>query len=97
MSSRGIHILAMEETWLKPDISDGEVHIHYRLFRKDRVHRQGGGVGIFCHESLVVRRRTDLESDLEVLWLEVMCNGGPVLIGCVYRPPNQPPTYWNDF
>ena len=27
MSSRGIHILAMAKTWLKPDISDGEVHI----------------------------------------------------------------------
>ena len=44
-----------------------------------------------------MRRRTDLESDLEVLWMEVMCNRGPVLIGCVYRPPNQPINYWNDF
>ena len=52
MSSEGIYVMAMAATWLKPDISDGKVHIpRYRLFCKDKVHGQGGGVGVFCHVS----------------------------------------------
>ena len=73
MSSRGITVFGIAETWLRPSISDGELAIdHYNLLRKDRLHRHGGGVCVYYHESLGVQCRTDLESDdLEILWLDV--------------------------
>ena len=40
MSSRGVEVFGLAETWLKPSIPDGELAIsNYNLFRKDRVHR----------------------------------------------------------
>lgn len=98
LSSRGVHVFGMAETWLKPDISDGELAIpNYKLFRKDRIGRHGGGVGIYCHESLTVKTRSDLDSTLEVLWLEVATPTGTTLIGCGYRPPDMPVSYWDLF
>ena len=96
VSSRGIHLLGIAETWLKPDISGGEVAIpHFKLFRKDRPDRPGGGVAVYCHESLAVRHRFDLESELELLWLEVAVTGHDShVIGCCYRPPNSLAAFW---
>ena len=95
-ATRGIHILGMAETWLKPSISDGELLIpHYKLFRKDRAGR-GGGVGFYCHESLAIRRRSDLEStDLELIWIDVGSGEHTCRVACGYRPPNMSCTYWD--
>ena len=57
IESRGISIFAVAETWLKPDIADGEVDIpHFNLFRKDRINHRGGGVALYCHEDLQIRK-----------------------------------------
>ncbi|XP_065186032.1 uncharacterized protein LOC135816859 [Sycon ciliatum] len=85
----------MAETWLTPDILDSELTIpHFKLHRKDRLQQRGGGVGIYCHESVLARRRTDLETDLELLWIEVSVSSGIVLVGCCYRPPDKPVAFW---
>ena len=86
----------MAETWLKPSISDGELLIpHYKLFRKDRAGR-GGGAGFYCHESLAIRRRSDLEStDLELIWIDVGSGEHTCRVGCGYRPPNMSRAYWD--
>jgi len=98
VASRGIHILGLAETWLRPDIADGELRIpHFKLFRKDRVNQQGGGVAIYCHELVNARRRTDLERDhMEVLWIEVTSGNQRIVLGCGYRAPHHPVGYWND-
>lgn len=93
--SRGINVMALAETWLKPDVTDGELSIpHFTLHRKDRCDRPGGGVAIYCHETLNIRRRKDLESDLEVIWIEISDSGRTTLLGCVYRPPSALVEYW---
>ena len=99
MSSRGISVFGIAETWLRPSISDRELAIdHYNLLRKDHLHRHGGGVCVYYHESLGVQCRTDLESDdLEILWLDVGGSSSCVCIGCGYRPPHMPQTYWDNF
>lgn len=97
LAARGIAVLALAETWLKPDITDGELVIpNYRLYRKDRLGQQGGGVAIYYHNTLQVRRRRDLEDDaLEVLWIEIKAGKDDVLLGSCYRAPDQPAAYWN--
>ena len=89
----------LSSTWLKPSIFDGELAIdYYNLLRKDRLHRHGGGVCVYYHESLGVQRRTDLESDdLEILWLDVGGSSSCVRIGCGCRPPHMPQPYWDNF
>eukprot|EP00117_Sycon_ciliatum_P000897 scpid36489/ scgid4330/ len=96
ISTRGVHILGVAETWLSADVTDGEVNIpHFSVFRKDREGRQGGGVAFYCHTSLQVRRRRDLECELEMLWLEILAPGRHgTLLGCCYRPPNSSAAYW---
>ena len=50
-------ILAVTETWLANHIGDGEVAIeNYRLFRRHRTVRAGGGVFIYIHESYEVKQ-----------------------------------------
>ena len=39
--------------------------------------------------SLSVKRRHDLESDCELLWLEIFTQTEPILFGTFYRPPNS--------
>ena len=100
ISTRGVHILGVAETWLSADVTDREVNIpHFSVFRKDREGRQGGGVAFYCHTSLQVRRRRDLECELEMLWLEILAPGRPgnetVLLGCCYRPPSESAGYWD--
>ena len=57
MSSSGIHLFGIAETWLKPSVSDGEISIpNCMLFRKER-RLHGGGVCVYCHKSIAIRRR----------------------------------------
>ena len=45
---RNMPILAISETWLTDDISDGEVNIDdYRLFGRDGKSKPAGGVWIY--------------------------------------------------
>ena len=94
----GIHLFGIAETWLKPSVTDGEISIpNYTLFRKDR-RLHGGGVCVYFHKSLAIRRRLDLECEtLELLWLELGTGEQSILVGCAYRPPNMRAAYWEDF
>lgn len=98
LSAHGIHLLGIAETWLTPDIADSELSIpHYRLFRRDRVAQNGGGVAIYCHETIHARCRIDLNCDLEMLWVDIQSHGHRTLLGTGYRPPDRPSAYWDDF
>ena len=99
IASRGIHILGLAETWLDDTVRDGELDIpHFTLYRLDRRCRSGGGVAFYCHNSLKIRRREDLETAfLELLWLELQSRGKYSLLGCAYRAPSKPVSCWQDF
>ena len=96
ISTRGIHVLAIAETWWTPDVSDQELSIpHFKLYRRDRPDQQVGGVAVYGHESLAVRQRADLECELEMLWLDILAPGRHgTLLACCYRPPNSSAAYW---
>lgn len=56
-------VLVFSESWLKPKVNNDSVSIENFLppFRTDRCDRLGGGVVIYVRESLLCKRRTDLE------------------------------------
>ena len=60
------------------------------MVRKDR-NRKGGGVCIFIRSDLDFKLRHDLDNDnLEAVWIDVLLpKSKPILIGAVYRPPDQ--------
>ena len=69
----------------------------YNLIRKDRTQRLGGGVCFYYRQDLPVRSRPDLHSEsTETVWVEINGKPGRHLVGCVYRPPGEPVSYWAD-
>ena len=79
ITSRGIKLMCLAKTWLNSNVDDGEVSIpHFAIHRRDRGQR-GGGVAIYSHDSLLVRRCTELESEhLEVIWLKYCKTGSRI-------------------
>ena len=84
--------LALNETFLSPDINDTELIIPgYRLARKDRSKSpksSGGGVIIFIRDNIPFVVRPDLtDNSTEILWLEITRDKCKPLL-TVYRPPD---------
>lgn len=96
----GIDVICVSETWFRPDINDDVFSVNgYRLFRSDRIARsnitglpdrtgRAGGVAIFLKVGISgkVALRSKVEDDMEYIFLDVMCHGSKVFLGCVYRP-----------
>ena len=88
------------ETWLDSSISSSEIMPSgYTVFRKDRpvTSKKGitwGGVCIAIKSNIICHHRSDLDSDSEILWIEINITGTkPILVGSFYRPPNSDRDY----
>ena len=80
----------MTETFLGDDILDSElVDDNYAIFRRDR-NRHGRGVMLVVDASIPAKRRQDLETDCELLWIELSLTPANVLVGVFYNPPDSP-------
>ena len=84
---QGLDLLAVTETFLSDTIHDGElVGAGYSVYRRDR-DRHGGGVMLIIRDSIAATRRYDLETDCELLWVELTSPLLNVLVGVFYNPP----------
>ena len=85
-----IDILAVTETHLDHTKKDDSIFINgYSVYRRDR-NKNGGGVAIYCKNSIRSIRRTDLErNNIELLWVELYINDKKILVASCYRPPGQ--------
>ncbi len=91
LESEDLDVLAVNETFLGEEILDSEiVGDSYRVFRNDR-NRQGGGVMLSINSSIPAVRTQDLESDCELLWVELTLPAAKILVGAFYRPPGPSP------
>ena len=65
----------------------------YRLFRKDRPTRRGGGVGLYVSEQLecIELGLGANEEHVESLWVRIkgQAHKGDITVGVYYRPPDQ--------
>lgn len=96
VSLESYDIVCFTETWLHPNIFDGECFPDcYTVFRSDRNYltkevRYGGGVLIAVKKCLQSHRRSDLEVYDESVWVEIELKKQPnLLIGNIYFPPRS--------
>ena len=85
-----IHLFAVTESWLADDIHDCMLSIpNYSIIRNDRKHRKGGGVCIWCNNSISFELFTPI--DLQPIEIEVICIVLKVfefVVCLVYIPPS---------
>ena len=68
----------------------------YSLFRLDRSSQRGGGVCIYSQNDVPCKAKTGgMRNGVEVTWLEVGSKE-KTFFGCVYRPPQERTTFWDD-
>mgnify|MGYP002803374739 FL=1 len=99
MFKKNIDLIALNETRLDSNISDGVVHLNdYDIRRNDRS-RNRGGVCIYLRSSMNYRIRNDLIStDLEAVCIEICKpHSKPFLVTTIYRPPNASADFFSSF
>lgn len=99
VDSNAYDIICVTETWLKDFFLDSEIlDIGYMIFTRDKAKREGGGVIIASEDVLDYRRRSDLETGLEVLGVELnLACSSKIVITAIYRPPDSTPSYDSHF
>ena len=92
-------VFGVSETHLNSEIIDGEIGIKdYNLIRRDRPGRQGGGCVKYYRKSLKAIHRTDLEDEqVEGMCMQVKPDSRDILVGTIYRPPNQNSEFFTAF
>ena len=97
LSESKLDILAISETHLDDETPIEYVMIPgYQVARLDRKDQEGGGCIIYYSESLHVYERDDLKTDIEAIWIDVTIKSQKLLLGCVYRPPDDY-SFYNKF
>ena len=86
-------LVAITEMWWDHSPNWSAAMTGYRLFRRDRQHRRGGGVALYIRECFdVVELETETGNDkVESLWVRIRgkANKAGILVGVCYRLPNQ--------
>lgn len=95
VSTTDYDIIVLSETWLHLGINSNELGMeNYVIYRLDRnvntsVSVRGGGVLIAVKKTLPSHSIKTDQNTVEHLFVEVMVNGSPILIGAVYIPPRS--------
>ena len=93
-------IVSLTETWLHDGIFDEEIlsNSSYSIFRRDRdsstSHKKdGGGVLMAIGPKYPTIRRRDLETNIELLWVQIRLDKTrSAFLGTVYLPPDCKPS-----
>jgi len=89
----GYDLVAITETWWDNSHDWYAVMDGYRLFRKDRPTRRGGGVALYMREQLecIELGLGANEERVESLWVrnKGQAHMGDITVGVYYRPPDQ--------
>ena len=91
-------VLVFSKSWLKPNITDETIKIDYFQppFRTDRVDRSGGEVVLYVRDTILCKRRANLEIHrLVAVWVELQIKRKRILVGGFYKPPNSNSDYFD--
>ena len=83
-------VIGITESKLDNSVLDGEINIEgYNIIRSDR-NRHGGGVACYIRSDISYNIRNDFTDDIENIFFDILLPKlRPILIGIVYRPPDQ--------
>ncbi|GAB0210105.1 hypothetical protein GRJ2_003476300 [Grus japonensis] len=83
-------LVAITETWWDDSHDWSAAMDGYKLFRRDRQGRRGGGVALYVRECFDCIELDDCDK-VECLWVRMRgkANKADILLGVCYRPPNQ--------
>jgi len=84
--------VAITEMWWDNSHDWHAVMDGYRLFRKDRPTRRGGGVALYVREQVeCIELGLGADERAESLWVRIkgQAHKGDVMVGVYYRPPDQ--------
>ncbi|CAM4695697.1 unnamed protein product [Lepidochelys kempii] len=90
--SRNYDVIGITETWWDNSHDWSTVMDGYKLFRKDRQGRKGGGVALYVREQYDCSElRYETAEKPECLWIKFrsVCNKSDVVVGVCYRPLDQ--------
>ncbi|KAK4828050.1 hypothetical protein QYF61_023088 [Mycteria americana] len=84
-------MVAITETWWDDSHNWSAAMDGYKLFRRDRQGRRGGGVALYVRECLDSLELNDGDKRVECLWVRITkkANKADIVMGVCYRPPNQ--------
>ncbi|KAK4824521.1 hypothetical protein QYF61_016101 [Mycteria americana] len=84
-------MVAITETWWDDSHNWSAAMDGYKLFRRDRRGRRGGGVALYVRERLDSLELDDGDDRVECLWVRIRgkANKADIVVGVCYRPPNQ--------
>ncbi|PKU41683.1 mitochondrial fission process protein 1 [Limosa lapponica baueri] len=91
VQQKNYDIVAITETWWE-DLHNWSAAINgYRLFRRDRQGRRGGGVAFYVRDIFECLELNNGNDSVECLWIRIKgkANKADIMVGVYYRPPNQ--------
>jgi hypothetical protein len=95
-------IIALTESWLKPQNADVYNLPDYSHEYITRTSRNGGGISLFIKDNITYKLREDLthiDESLEMIWIEIekdsINSTANLLFGTIYRVPGTDPTHFN--
>ena len=92
-------VFCFTETHLTNDVTNEYVELEGFLppYRKDNTAHKGGLL-IYVSDKFVAKRRIDLEDrNVNAIWVEIKYKESSVFLSNVYRSPNTPVVFWQDF
>ena len=103
MLNHDFTVIGLSETWL----NDDDINLYglcgYKVIGHHRVNRAGGGVAVCVQDHVYFKERPDLsyfDGDCETVFIEMekghKLQNHNVIIGVIYRPPNQDISSFND-
>ena len=99
IASEELDIIGITETWIQEKTKDfiGEYEIPgYKLFKKDRLNKKGGGVMLYVRNHLNPTE-CKIESNYEVIGANINSLGKNLSILVIYRPPHQTQEHDEEF
>ncbi|KAM9591180.1 uncharacterized protein ACIBXB_006077 isoform 1-T3 [Morphnus guianensis] len=84
-------LVAITETWWDNSHDWSAAMDGYKLFRRDRQGRRGGGVALYVRECFDCTELHDCDDKVERLWVRMRgkANKADIVLGVCYRPPDQ--------
>ncbi|KAK4816014.1 hypothetical protein QYF61_011004 [Mycteria americana] len=84
-------MVAITETWWGDSHNWSAAMDGYKLFRRDRRGRRGGGVALYVRERLDSLELNDGDDRVECLWVRIRgkANKADIVVGVCYRAPSQ--------